>query len=58
MNSKHVVGGLGKTTTGERVAVIVYPNRLKKRLKSLAECVLETQKNFGKSAIGSIPNSV
>ena len=49
MNSKHLVGELGKTTTGERVAVIVYPNRLK-RLKSLAECVLETQKNFGKGA--------
>ena len=53
MNSQHLVGGLGKTTTGEQVAVIVYPNRLK-RSKSLAECVLETQKNFGKSAIGAV----
>ena len=53
MNSKHLVGELGKTTTGERVAVIVYPNRLK-RLKSLAECVLETQKNFGKSAVENV----
>ncbi len=54
MESKHLVGGLGKTTTGERVAVIVYPNRLQKRLKSLAECVLETQKTFGKSAVENV----
>lgn len=53
MESKHLVGELGKTTTGERVAVIVYPNRLK-RLKSLAECVLETQKNFGKGAVENV----
>lgn len=53
MNSQHLVGGFGMTTTGEQVAVIVYPNRLK-RSKSLAECVLETQKNFGKSAIGAV----
>lgn len=54
MNSKHLVGGLGKTTTGERVAVIVYPNRLKKRLKSLAEYVLETQKNFGRGTVENV----
>ena len=53
MNSQHLVGGLGKTTTGKQVAVIVYPNRLK-RSKSLAECVLETQKNFGKGAVENV----
>ena len=53
MESKHLVGGLSKTTTGEDVAVIIYPYRLK-RLKSLTECVLETQKNFGNGAIGTV----
>ena len=54
MESKHLIGGLGKTTTGEQVAVIVYPNRLPKRLKPLTECILETQKNFGKGAVGTV----
>ena len=54
MNSKHLVGGIGKTTTGEQVTVIVYPYRLPKRLKPLTECILETQKNFGKEAIGTV----
>ena len=51
MESKHLVGGLGMTTTGEQVTVIVYPYHLPKRLKPLTECVLETQKNFGSEAI-------
>ena len=54
MNSQHLVGGLGMTTTGEQVTVIVYPYRLPKRLKPLAACILETQKNFGKAAIGTV----
>ena len=54
MESKHLVGGLGMTTTGEQVTVIVYPYRLPKRLKPLTECILETQKNFGKAAIGTV----
>ena len=54
MNSKHLVGGIGMTTTGEQVTVIVYPYRLPKRLKPLTECILETQKNFGKAAIGTV----
>ena len=54
MNSKHLVGGLGKTTTGEQVTVIVYPYRLPKRLKPLTACILETQKNFGKGAVGTV----
>ena len=54
MESKHLVGGIGKTTTGEQVTVIAYPYRLPKRLKPLTECVLETQKNFGKGAIGTV----
>ena len=54
MESKHLVGGIGKTTTGEQVAVIVYPYRMPKRLKPLTECVLETQKNFGGIAIGTV----
>ena len=54
MESKHLVGGIAKTTTGEQVTVIVYPYRLPKRLKSLTECVLETQKNFGKGAVGTV----
>lgn len=51
MESKHLVGGIGKTTTGEQVTVIVYPYRLPKRLNPLTECILETQKNFGNEAI-------
>ena len=39
MESKHLVGGLGMTTTGEQVTVIVYPYRLPKRLKPLTECI-------------------
>ena len=31
MNSQHLVGGFGMTTTGEQVTVIVYPYRLPKR---------------------------
>ena len=54
MESKHLVGGLGMTTTGEQVTVIVYPYRLPKRLKPLTECILETQKNFGKGAVGTV----
>ena len=54
MNSKHLVGGIGMTTTREQVTVIVYPYRLPKRLKPLTECILETQKNFGKVAIGTV----
>ena len=54
MESKHLVGGLGKTTTGEQVTVIVYPYRLPKRLKPLTACILETQKNFGNEAIGTV----
>ena len=54
MNSQHLVGGLGMTTTGEQVTVIVYPYRLPKRLKPLTGCILETQKNFGKAAIGTV----
>ena len=54
MNSKHLIGVLGKTTNGEQVTVIVYPYRLPKRLKSLTECILETQKNFEKGAIGTV----
>ena len=52
MNSKHLVGGFGMTTTGEQVTVIVYPYRLPKRLKPLTECILETQKNCNE-AIGN-----
>ena len=54
MESKHLVGGIGKTTTGEQVTVIAYPYRLPNRLKPLTECILETQKNFGKAAIGTV----
>lgn len=54
MESKHLVGGLGMTTTGEQVTVIVYPYRLPRRLKPLAECILETQKNFGDGAVGTV----
>lgn len=54
MESKHLVGGLGMTTTGEQVTVIVYPYRLPKRLKPLTECILEAQKNFGKAAVGTV----
>lgn len=54
MNSQHLVGGFGMTTTGEQVTVIVYPYRLPKRLKPLTECILETQKNFGNEAIGTV----
>ena len=54
MNSQHLVGGLGMTTTGEQVTVIVYPYRLPKRLKPLTACILETQKNFGNEAIGTV----
>ena len=54
MESKHLVGGIGKTTTGEQVTVIFYPYRLLNRLKPLTECILETQKNFGKAAVGTV----
>lgn len=54
MNSQHLVGGFGMTTTGEQVTVIVYPYRLPKRLKPLAECILEAQKNCDKGVIGTV----
>lgn len=54
MNSQHLVGGIGKTTTGEQVTVIVYPYRLPRRLKPLTACILETQKDFGNGAIGTV----
>ena len=54
MEAKQLVGGLGMTTTGEQVTVIVSPYRLPQRLQPLTECLLDTQKPFGKGAVGAV----